>query len=76
MTSKASSLEEQARDLSPAERARLALKLIESLDPGDDEDAEKLWLDEAERRLKEYEAGNTVARPAHDVISEIRRKLK
>lgn len=76
MASRMPSLEEQARDLSPAERARLALTLIESLDPGDDEDAEELWLDEAERRLREYEAGSTVARPANDVISEIRRKLK
>ncbi|MCE7902984.1 MAG: addiction module antitoxin RelB [Gammaproteobacteria bacterium PRO9] len=76
MSSKVASLEEQARDLPPAERARLALTLIESLDPGFDESAEDLWLDEAERRLGEYDAGTTVARPAHDVISEIRHKLK
>ena len=76
MTSKAASLEEQARDLSPAERARLALNLIASLDPGEDEDADELWLNEAERRLREYETGSTVARPAYDVISEVRRKLK
>lgn len=76
MTAKISALEEQARELSPTERARLALKLIESLDPGEDEDAEELWLDEAERRLKEYDAGKTVARSARDAISEIERKLK
>jgi putative addiction module component (TIGR02574 family) len=76
MTSTAASLEEQARELSPAERARLALSLIASLDPGEGEDAEELWLNEAERRLREHETGSTVARPAHDVISEVRRKLK
>lgn len=76
MTSTAASLEEQAHELSPAERARLALSLIARLDPGEDEDAEELWLSEAERRLSEYETGSSVARPAHDVISEVRRKLK
>ena len=76
MTSRAASLEEQARELSSAERARLALSLIASLDPGESEDAEELWLNEAERRLREYDAGSTVARPAHDVISEVGRKLK
>jgi putative addiction module component (TIGR02574 family) len=76
MTAKLTNLEEQARDLSPTERARLALRLIESLDPGDDEDAEELWFDEAERRLRDYESGKAEARSAGDVISEIERKLK
>ena len=76
MTSRAAGLEEQARDLSPAERAQLLLHFIASLDPGEDEDVEELWLDEAERRLREYESGGTVARPAHDVISEVWHKLK
>lgn len=76
MSSNVSDLEEQARELSPPERAKLALKLIESLDPGQDIDAEELWLDEAERRLREYDSGKTTARSARDAISEINRKLK
>ena len=76
MSSNFSDLEERARDLSPPERARLAMRLIESLDPGYEEDAEELWLDEAERRLHDHDSGNTTARPARDAISEIQRKLK
>ena len=75
MASETRKLEKQARDLAPKDRARLALKLIESLDPGTDEDAEELWLDEAERRLSDYAAGKTEARLVDEVISEIEQKL-
>ncbi len=76
MKSERPSLEDQARNLAPNERARLALKLIESLDPGEDEDADELWLDEAERRLSDYDSGKTEASPADDGFSEIEQKLK
>ncbi len=76
MKSERPSLEDQARNLAPNARARLALKLIESLDPGEDEDADELWLDEAERRLSDYDSGKTEAIPADDVFSEIEQKLK
>ena len=75
MSSSTRKLDEQFAGLSQKERARLALKLIESLDPGTDEDAEELWLDEAERRLAEYDAGKTKSRPVNDVVSEIKSKL-
>jgi putative addiction module component (TIGR02574 family) len=70
------SIEEQAARLSRQERARLALRLIESLDEGQDEDVEELWLDEAERRLRKYEAGGTTSVDAEDAISDIERRLK
>ena len=57
------------------QRSGLALHLIESLDPGTDEDAEELWLEEAEKRLARFDAGDTEARPANDVLSEIRNKI-
>ena len=69
------SLEEQAARLSPRERARLALRLIESLHPGQDEDVNQLWLDEAERRLRKYDEGGTHARDAEEAISDIERRL-
>jgi putative addiction module component (TIGR02574 family) len=65
-------LEEQVKKLPQKDRARLAMSLIESLDPGTDEDAEALWLDEAEKRLKAYDAGKTQSRPVNDVIAEIK----
>ena len=75
MTSSTRNLEKQVQSLAQKDRARLALQLIESLDPGTDEDAEGLWLDEAERRLADYDAGKTESRPVDDVISEIKSKL-
>lgn len=75
MPSETRNLEKQAKELAPKDRARLALRLIESLDPGTDEDAEEQWLDEAERRLSDYDAGRTEARPVDEVISEIEQKL-
>ncbi len=75
MSSDPRKLEELAAALDPKERARLALHLIESLDPGTDEDTEELWLEEAEKRLARFDAGDTEARPANDVLSEIRNKI-
>lgn len=70
------SVEEQAAQLPHRERARLALRLIESLEPGQDENVDALWLDEAERRLREYDRGASQARGAEEAISEIERRLK
>lgn len=39
------------------------------------EEIERLWLDEAERRLADYDAGETQAREAEEVLAEIERKL-
>lgn len=76
MSSRNRDIEEQAKRLPQKDRARLALSLIESLDPGTDEDAEALWLDEADKRLKSYDAGETQSRPFDDVIAEIKTGLK
>lgn len=70
------SIEDQAAQLPQRERARLALRLIESLEPGQDENVEELWLDEAERRLKEYDEGTTQADDAEEAISDIERNLR
>ena len=76
MTSESRKIEDRAKDLPAKDRARLALRLIESLDEGEDEDVEELWLDEAERRLSEYDAGKSQARPADEVFAEIEKKLR
>jgi hypothetical protein len=69
------SVEEQAARLSHRDRARLALRLIESLEPGHDEDVDGLWLDEAEQRLRRYDQGGTRARDAEDAIADIERQV-
>ena len=68
--------EEQVCRLPHEERARIALKLIESLDPGKDEEVSDLWLDESDRRLAAYDSGQTTADDAESVFSEIERRLK
>jgi hypothetical protein len=70
------SVEEQAAQLPHRDRARLALRLIASLEPGHDEDVDELWLEEADRRLSEYDHGATQARDADEAISDIERQLK
>ena len=70
------SVEEQAARLSHRDRARLALRLLESLEPRRDEEVDELWLDEAEQRLRRYDAGATQARDAEDAIADIERQLK
>lgn len=69
-------IESDAIRLPHRERARLALRLIESLDPGKDEDVEELWLTEAELRLKAYDEGTTSARDIDDALSEVEKQLK
>jgi hypothetical protein len=69
------SVEEQAARLSHRDRARLALRLIESLEPGQDEDVDGLWLDESEQRLQKYDQDATQARDAEDAIADIERQL-
>ena len=75
MTADSRDIEKQAQNLPAKERARLALALIESLDQGEDIDAEDLWLDEAERRLEDYRAGRVEAIPANEVFEIIAKKL-
>jgi putative addiction module component (TIGR02574 family) len=69
-------IEDQAVRLPHRERARIALKLIESLEPGKDEDVSDLWLQEAEQRLADYDAGKAVARDVDVVMDEAAKRLK
>lgn len=50
--------------------------LIESLDPGKDEDVDEIWLSEAERRLKAYDDGTSETRDFDAALSEIELQLK
>ena len=76
MASDSTTVANDAIRLSHRERAKLALRLIESLDPGKDEDVDEIWLSEAERRLKAYDDGTGDARDIEAALSEIEQKLK
>jgi putative addiction module component (TIGR02574 family) len=69
-------LESEVLQLPVAARARLAERLLASLDTGNDSQIEELWLAEAERRLDELEGGHTTGIPADQVIADARSKLR
>ena len=69
-------LESEALKLSRRERARLAQQLIRSLDEEVAADAEKLWIQEAERRLSELKSGKVAGIPAEKVIQKARATLR
>ena len=68
-------LETEALKLNPASRARLASKLLHSLEALSEAEIERLWAEEALRRNEEMEKGVVAARPAEDVIREARARL-
>jgi len=76
MANPARDLEGKALKLSRRDRARLAQCLIFSLDQQGDVDAEKLWLEEAERRLGELKSGKAVGISAAKVIKKARSRLR
>jgi len=76
MTNRARDLEAKALELPPEERARLAERLIASLDPETDPQAGELWLQEAERRLAEIESGSASGLQGEHVIEKARSTLR
>ena len=76
MSKPARELEAKALKLPRRERARLAQRLISSLDPDADADVERLWLQEAERRLAELESGKIHGISADKVIRKARSSLR
>lgn len=69
-------LEAEALKLAPAARARLAERLLESLETLSDEENARLWADEAQRRDEAWDASGKVGHAADDVFREARARLK
>lgn len=67
-------LEAEVLKLNPSLRARLADKLLRSLEALSDAENERLWAQEALRREQELEAG-AVPRPAEEVFRDARARL-
>jgi putative addiction module component (TIGR02574 family) len=61
-------LAKETMQLDIEDRALLAGKLLLSLDEPTPSEIERLWLDEAERRLEAYRAGHVQGIPADDVF--------
>jgi putative addiction module component (TIGR02574 family) len=58
---------EQALKLDPTERLELVDEVLQSLDRPDPV-IDRMWIEEAERRLAAYRAGRVQGIPAEDVV--------
>ena len=69
-------IKDQALQLSPEDRARLAMQLLDSLEESSEsaEAIEKLWITEAERRFQELQDGVVEGISASEVFSDLRSK--
>ena len=69
-------IEKQAKSLPPKEKAALARLLIEELDEVTDPDADRLWIEEAERRHAAYLRGELQAVSGDEAMHRARARLK
>ena len=72
-------LESAALDLPEHDRARLAHRLIESLEDDVAEDLDQVrrdWIAEIERRVARYRAGESSTVPATEVFAEAYARLR
>jgi putative addiction module component (TIGR02574 family) len=71
-----SEIEKDALRLPADDRARLAVRLLSSLEEATEspEEIEKLWIAEAERRFQELRDGVVQGIPARDAFAELRTK--
>ncbi len=74
MSSPAEELEAVALSLPVDERARLAERLIASLD--EDTEIEQAWAAEVRHRLEQYRAGQIETRSASKIFEEARHRLR
>ena len=70
MASTADNLESAALQLPRSERARLAERLIASLD--EDSELERAWSEEIERRVADFRAGKVKPIPGKQVFDELK----
>ena len=69
-------IQRELAELSPEQRAKLALALVESLEPEDEGDVAEAWRVEAERRYEQFKRGEVQAIPGDEVFARIRSRLR
>ena len=69
-------IQRELSELSSEERAKLALALVESLEPEDEGDIAEAWRVEAERRYEQFKRGEVQAIPGDEVFARIRSRLR
>ena len=68
-------LEAAALKLDPKARARLAERLLDSLESLSTEENARIWAEEAQRRAEALDAGSLASRPADDVFRAARARI-
>jgi hypothetical protein len=69
-------LETEVLKLDAKSRARLANKLLKSLEESSEEEVSRLWAEEAQRRDAEMDADPESELPAEDVFRDARSRFK
>jgi hypothetical protein len=68
-------LEAAALQLDPKGRARLAGRLLDSLEDLSPDENATIWAEEAQRRAEAIEAGDLSSRPADEVFRDARARI-
>lgn len=76
MTILTSELADKALFLPREERAKLVEKLLLSLNVPTQKEVDQLWIEEAEKRVNEYDEGKIEAIDGEQVFHDIRNQLK
>lgn len=75
MTGRAEHLLDEALKLTESERAELAARLIQSLDPEVDPEVDAAWAAEIERRCAALDSGQAVTSDWSEVRERIEREI-
>jgi Putative addiction module component len=75
MTTRAAAIEKQARTLTPAERERLAERLLIQVSEEPLTAVDQAWVDEAEKRFSAWKQKKTKPVPAQHALRQIRKAL-
>ena len=68
-------LEAEALKLDPKARARLAERLLESLESLSPEENAQIWAEEAQRRAEALDSGTLTSRSADEVFREAQSRI-
>lgn len=75
MTKATAKLADQVLSLPCEDRIYLVDRLLESLNAPSREAVDRLWAEEAERRIDELDSGKAETIPGEEVFAEIRKRL-
>ena len=68
-------LEAEALKLDPKARARLAERLLESLESLSPQENAQIWAEEAQRRAEALDSATLASRPADEVFREAQSRI-